>query len=50
MELPDGAEYRYKDIYYRRGEYYALYYSKGVWRASASVTNKVLSQYGTKLV
>ena len=50
MKTPTEAEYRYKDIYYKRGDYYAFYYSKDSWRTSASVTNKILSQYGTKII
>ena len=49
-QKPSGAEYFYKEFYYRTGKnMYAYYYNKGTWRESGSVTNKTLYDLGEKL-
>lgn len=49
MNKPKDAEYYYRSTYYKKGDYYALYFVKGAWRESAFVTNELLELEGVKL-
>jgi len=49
MIKPSDAEYLYNNTYYKKGTYYALYYSKGGWKASAGITNLKLIEVGKLL-
>ena len=47
--IPLGAKYYYQRTYYKTGWHYALYFAKGSWRQSASVTNEALALNGVKI-
>jgi len=49
MKQPIDAEYLFNNTYYKKGDYYALYYSKSVWKVSASITNIKLIEIGELL-
>lgn len=49
LNVPADAEYHYNYIYYKKGTYYALYFSDNMWKESASVTNAELETEGVPL-
>jgi len=40
--MPFGATHKIGNTYYKLGNFYAMYYSNGIWKESASITNKNL--------
>lgn len=49
LNAPVDAEYWYHHMYYKKGNYYALYFSANCWRESASVTNNELDREAVPL-
>ncbi len=47
--VPEGATHYLKGTYFKHGEYYVKYYSKYVWKESASITNEALDKIAVKI-